>query len=106
MLLASGLPSLWAVLINSAVTTYKLNFEAAALVFSFTMAAFGIGAVVGGRLQDKIAPRFTASVGSIIATTGMVITSFLPEGSIYFIYLFFGVFVGLGCSFIYPTAMS
>lgn len=65
------------------------------VVFAFTM-------ILGGRCQDRIGPRLTASLGGLLVGAGLILISRSRDYAIWL--LGFGVLVGLGLGFGYSSA--
>jgi MFS transporter, OFA family, oxalate/formate antiporter len=65
------------------------------LIFAFSM-------ILAGRCQDKVGPRWTASVGGLLVGAGLVLISTTQSYMVWVIG--FGVLVGLGLGFGYSSA--
>jgi len=89
------LESLW----NISVTESGLPY----LVF---LAAFGYTMPFGGIILEKIGPKKTSIVGSVLVGTGWVLASFAPN--IYVLTILYGVLGGVGVGITYgvPIAVS
>jgi OFA family oxalate/formate antiporter-like MFS transporter len=74
----------------------QLPYAVACLVFSIMM-------VPAGRLQDKISPRWVASIGGLLVGIGMIIASVGGADNLYYI-VGFGVLAGTGIGFGYASA--
>ncbi len=74
----------------------QLPYAIACLVFSIMM-------VPAGRLQDKISPRWVASIGGLLVGIGMILASVGGDSNLYYI-LGFGVLAGTGIGFGYASA--
>jgi OFA family oxalate/formate antiporter-like MFS transporter len=74
----------------------QLPYAIACLVFSIMM-------VPAGRLQDKISPRWVASIGGLLVGLGMIIASLGGSNNLYYI-LGFGVLAGTGIGCGYASA--
>jgi len=75
----------------------KLNdpYAICCLVFSFSM-------ILAGRCQDKIGPRWTATLGGVLVAGGLALAS---QSSTYGVWVIgFGVLVGIGIGFGYSSA--
>lgn len=59
----TGVPAAWGVFNQPVTQEYGLSEGAAGWVFSLLIAAFGVGCVIGGFLQDRHGPRCAALVG-------------------------------------------
>lgn len=75
----------------------KLNdpYAVCCLVFSFSM-------ILAGRCQDKLGPRWTATLGGVLVAAGLAMAS--QSGSYLVWVLGFGVGVGIGIGFGYSSA--
>ncbi len=89
--ISKGVPAEW----NWSETDKSLPYMFACLVFALIM-------VPAGRMQDKISPRFVATLGGILVGVGMVIASFTTAPVGYLIG--FGVLAGAGIGFGYASA--
>lgn len=89
--ISKGIPSDW----GWSEADKSLPYAVACLVFSLVM-------VPAGRLQDRLGPRLTASIGGLLVGAGMILTSFTssPVGFM----LGFGVLAGAGIGFGYASA--
>ncbi len=73
-------------------------------VFSLNMLLYGALAIVTGRLTDRIGPRIVITVCGFLLGLGYLLTSQI--GSIWQLYLFYGVIVGIGMSGSYAPLVS
>ena len=72
--------------------------------FSLNMLLYGALAIVTGRLTDRIGPRIVITVCGFLLGLGYLLTSQI--GSIWQLYLFYGVIVGIGMSGSYAPLVS
>jgi OFA family oxalate/formate antiporter-like MFS transporter len=70
-------------------------------VFTIAIVCFAASFVLAGRIQDKRGPRICAAIGGTLVAAGFVLASF--TSSLLFLYVVFGVVVGLGNGFGYAT---
>jgi OFA family oxalate/formate antiporter-like MFS transporter len=89
--ISKGIPESW----HWTEAQKSLPYAVACLIFSLTM-------IPAGRLQDKIGPRITATIGGILVGLGMVLTSLGTTPMLYIIG--FGVLTGIGLGFGYAAA--
>jgi len=75
--------------------------------FMILMGIVGLAAAFGGTLVDKKGPRFVATIGGILFGIGTLIAGYADQvGSIYLLYLGFGVIAALGNGFGYVTPIA
>lgn len=104
--LFAGIPAAWGVFQKAVEENYRLDSNAVSMVFSFTIAAFGIGCILGGILQDKSSPRVACIIGGVLLGGGFIAAALVPGEKALWLYLSFSLNVGLGCAFLYPAVMS
>ena len=106
VMIASGVPGAWGVYQQAVRDTYALSEQQTTMIFSFTIGAFGVFAILAGILQDKIGPRLTALGGGLLLGTGFIGAAFLPAKNPLLFYLTYSLLAGGGCASLYPTSMS
>lgn len=104
--LLAGIPTAWGVFQEPVCGEYGFDEETASFVLSWLVAAFGVGGVAGGFLQDKLGPRLAALAGSGALCAGFAAAGFVPAGKPWLFYLAFSAPVGAGCAFLYPAVMG
>jgi len=72
--------------------------------FSLNMLLYGALAIITGRLTDRIGPRLVITVCGFLLGLGYLLTSQI--GSIWQLYLFYGVIIGTGMSGAYAPLVS
>ena len=82
---------------------YALGEMGATAAFSTLIAAYGLGCVLGGFLQDKRGPRCAALRGTALLEAGLWGAVFLPARAGWAAALVFSVPAGLGTAFLYPA---
>lgn len=102
----TGIPAAWGVFRKPLAEEFGFSDTSGTTIFSFIIAFFGIGCVIGGFLQDKKGPRVAGIVGSILLGGGFVASAFLPQQSTILFCTVYCMPVGLGCAFLYPAVMS
>jgi OFA family oxalate/formate antiporter-like MFS transporter len=82
--------------------TYLTNAQAAT-PFSICMVTFALLMIPGGRIQDKISPKFGATLGGLFLATGCIIAGLMK--SYFGLILGFGVLggMGMGIGYAAPT---
>ena len=76
----------------------------AGLPYTLAIIFFAVGVLIGGRVQDKIGPRWVATVGGIMVGLGLVFSGLIgdsPAG----VAVGYGVITGLGIGFGYGSVL-
>jgi MFS family permease len=97
----------WSLFTQPLVAAFGWSTTRATLAFSFAIFFLGVGAVVGGRWQDRAGPRRVAVSGAVLWGIGNVLaglgTARLGAG---WLYLTYGVVGGLGLGLAYVTPVA
>ena len=102
----TGLPAAWGVFQQPVMEEYGLSEQGAGYAFALLIAAFGVGCVLGGFLQDKKGPRCAALWGTALLCGGFFAAAFLPGRAGWGFFLVFSIPAGLGTAFLYPSIQS
>lgn len=102
----TGIPAAWGVFQQPVMEEYGLSEQGAGYAFGVLIAAFGVGCVIGGFLQDSRGPRCAALWGTALLCGGFLGASWLPGGSAWSFFLTFSIPAGLGTAFLYPAIQS
>ena len=102
----TGLPAAWGVFQQPVMEEYGFSEQGAGYAFGILIAAFGVGCVLGGFLQDKRGPRCAALWGTALLCGGFFAAAFLPGGAGAWFFLAFSIPAGLGTAFLYPSIQS
>jgi OFA family oxalate/formate antiporter-like MFS transporter len=103
MNLALGSLYAWSVFVIPLEREFGWTRAQTSWVFTIAIVAFAISFVVAGRLQDVKGPRVCALTGSILVGLGFALSSL--TSSLSYLYVCFGVMVGVGNGFGYATPM-
>ncbi len=80
------------------------------LNFTLTMSCFVIGTFLGGKLMERISHRHAVLLGALFLFVGFFGSSHLPQAhptlSLVMLYVFYGVFNGLGTGISYNAVVS
>lgn len=106
MLLFSGVPSAWGIFRKEVCQEYGFGQEESAFVLNVTVAAFGLGCVIGGYLQDKKGSFLVCLLGSGLLCFAFGAVALFSITNVFLFYLVFCLPAGLGCAFLYPAVMS
>ena len=102
----TGLPAAWGVFQQPVMEEYGLSEQGAGYAFGILIAAFGVGCVIGGFLQDRYGPRCAGLWGTALLCGGFFAAGLLPPGSAEAFFLVFSIPAGLGTAFLYPSIQS
>ena len=102
----TGLPAAWGVFQQPVMEEYGLSEQGAGYAFGILIAAFGVGCVLGGFLQDRHGPRCAGLWGTALLCGGFFTAGLLPPGSAEAFFLAFSIPAGLGTAFLYPSIQS
>ena len=102
----TGLPAAWGVFQQPVMEEYGLSEQGAGDAFGILIAAFGVGCVLGGFLQDRHGPRCAGLWGTALLCGGFFAAGLLPPGSAETFFLAFSIPAGLGTAFLYPSIQS
>ena len=102
----TGLPAAWGVFQQPVMEEYGLSEKGAGYGFGILIAAFGVGCVLGGFLQDRHGPRCAGLWGTALLCGGFFAAGLLPPGSAEAFFLAFSSPAVLGTAFLYPSIQS
>ena len=102
----TGLPAAWGVFQQPVMEEYGLSEQGAGYAFGILIAAFGVGCVLGGFLQDRHGPRCAGLWSTALLCGGFFAAGLLPPGSAEAFFLAFSIPAGLGTAFLYPSIQS
>ena len=102
----AGILYMWSVF-KQPVSDY-LGWEASSSAFtaSVMLVTFVLGILIGGRVLDKIGPKVTCIVGSLMLSLGILTSSFVPSSAPSLIYLTYGIVGGFGVGMVYTCTVS
>ncbi len=92
------------VFIKPLVSEFYWERGAITLAYSLNMLVFGLCQPIAGKLLDRFGPKILFSISSLIASTGLVLTSQIS--STFELYLYYGVVTAVGLSGISITVVS
>ena len=102
----TGIPAAWGVFQQPVMDEFSLSEEGAGDAFGILIAAFGVGCVLGGFLQDKKGPRCAALWGTALLCGGFFAAALLPGAWGRWFFAAFSIPAGLGTAFLYPSIQS
>jgi OFA family oxalate/formate antiporter-like MFS transporter len=102
----TGIPAAWGVFQQPVMEEYGFSQAQAGAAFSLLIAAFGVGCVLGGFLQDRHGPRAAALAGTALLCGAFFGAAVCPARAAWRFWLGFSLPSGLGCAFLYPSIQS
>ena len=103
MNLALGSLYAWSVFVPPLEKEFGWTRAQTSWVYTIAVVTFAATFVVAGRIQDARGPRPCAFAGALLVSLGFFLASF--TGSLWFLYLTFGLLAGAGNGFGYATPM-
>jgi len=103
MNLALGSLYAWSVFVLPLEKEFGWTRADTSWVFTIAIVSFAASFMLAGRLQDQRGPRMCAAIGATLVGLGFVLSSWTT--SLGYLYLMFGVVVGIGNGFGYATPM-
>jgi OFA family oxalate/formate antiporter-like MFS transporter len=101
MNLALGSLYAWSVFVLPLEKEFGWRRAQTSWVFTIAIVFFAASFVLAGRIQDKRGPTICAAIGGTLVAIGFILASFTT--SLIFLYIVFGVVVGIGNGFGYAT---
>ncbi|HEY4442183.1 MAG TPA: OFA family MFS transporter [Candidatus Elarobacter sp.] len=108
MMMCLGTVYSWSLFARPLIASFHWSVMTMMWTFSIAIFSLGIGAVVGGRAQDKVGPRKIALYGIMLWALGNVLAGMFTEQlGVLWLYLTYGVIggFGLGMGYVSPVAM-
>ncbi|ABK19398.1 L-lactate MFS transporter [Syntrophobacter fumaroxidans] len=107
MQLCLGTVYAWSVFKKPIMTAHGWGETATQVTFMICIGVIGLAAAFGGTLVDKKGPRYVGTVGGILFGIGTLLAGLADQmGSIWLLYLGFGLVAGLGNGFGYITPIA
>lgn len=102
--LALGVLYSWSVIAKALTKDWEWTAAKASIPYAVACGVFAIVMVFAGRAQDKIGPKFVASLGGLCAGAGLIISSLASPGNILPMVIGFGLLIGAGMGLGYASA--
>jgi OFA family oxalate/formate antiporter-like MFS transporter len=94
----------WSLFNQPLIDKFGWAREDVVVTFSITIATFALATIFAGRLQDKIGPRWVATIGGLFLGLGLILAS--QATTIFQLYFFYGVIGGIGIGMTYVCPLS
>src|SRR5258708_6398889 len=101
MNLALGSLYAWSVFVAPLEERFGWKRTQTSMAFTIAVVSFAIAFIVAGRLQDRFGPFCVSIVGGLLVSLGFFMCAYTD--SLNWLYLWFGVVVGIGNGFGYAT---
>jgi OFA family oxalate/formate antiporter-like MFS transporter len=101
MNLALGSLYAWSVFVLPLESEFGWTRADTSWVFTIAVLSFAASFILAGRLQDRRGPRLCAAIGGTLVGAGFILSSWTT--SLEYLYVMFGVVVGIGNGFGYAT---
>ncbi len=102
----TGYQHIWSIYQPYVVKLTGWDSLASSMNFYFSLIFFVVGAIIGGRLQDKTSPQTTILFGGLLFPLAIFLSGFALGSSPVLMYVFYGAMHGLGSGTIYTTVLS
>jgi len=102
--LSLGAVYAWSLFNQPLAETFGWSIDDIVITFSITIATFAFFTMIAGKLQDKIGPRWVASIGGFLLGTGLLLSS--QASTLTELYLYYGLIggAGIGMAYVCPIA--
>ncbi len=98
----------WSLFTNPLIAGFGWSTQDATLPFEAAIFFLGVGAVIGGRWQDRVGPRTVTIVGVVMWGLGVLLAGLLtPALGKWWMFLTYGLIggLGMGIGYVTPVAM-
>lgn len=98
----------WSLFTRPLIASFGWSNQDATLPFELAIFFLGVGAVFGGRWQDRVGPRTVTIAGAIMWGLGVLLAGLLTASlGKYWLYLTYGIIGGwgMGMAYVTPVAM-
>jgi len=105
-LLFAGILYAWSILKSPFNAEFGWTNSQLATSYTLTISLFCIGCLVGGALIKRIGPKIPLIISAILVFAGFGLTSTLTGSSIALLFVYYGLFAGLGIGIAYNTILA
>lgn len=102
--MAIGALYAWSLFNKPIAMAYSWDLDSVVTTYAITLVSFALTMIFSGWLHLKKGPRFTALIGGILYSSGIILTAFISSPAM--LYFTFGVMGGAGVGFIYVCQLS
>ncbi|KMZ53535.1 MFS transporter [Dorea sp. D27] len=101
-----GIIYIWSIFQGPVIEHFGWTHSGAALTFSFMLPMNVLGVIAGGMLNDRKGARFVLHLGGILMTAGLLLSSFIPTGQPWLLYITYAGMGGFGGGLAYNATVS
>ncbi|WP_413527263.1 OFA family MFS transporter [Marinilactibacillus psychrotolerans] len=94
----------WSLFNQPLANAYGWESNSVFLAYSIVIFIFAFTTIISGRLQDKFGPRKIATIGIVLYSAGLMLTS--TAESLWQLYLYYSLIAGVGIGFVYVCPLS
>lgn len=101
-----GIIYIWSIFQGPVIEHFGWTHGGAALTFSFMLPMNVLGVIAGGVLNDRKGARFVLHMGGILMTAGLLLSSAIPTGRPWLLYITYAGMGGFGGGLAYNATVS
>lgn len=101
-----GLVYMWSVFQQPVTNHYGWDPSAVSMISSAMIMMFVFGIFIGGTLQDRFGPRLVATLGGVLFSGGLFLSSMIPASLPWLMYITYGVLGGSGVGLAYSGSLN
>ncbi len=94
----------WSLFNQPIATKLNWNRDDVFMAYSIAIFSFAFATMFAGRLQDRKGPRLVATIGILLYSGGLMLTSQVRE--LWQLYISYGIVAGAGVGFVYVCPLS
>lgn len=107
VMLCLGTVYSWSIFTNSLIAGFGWTSQQATIPFELAIFFLGVGAVFGGRWQDRVGPRTVTIVGAVVWGLGVLLAGVGTAAlGAWWLYLTYGIIGGFGNGMAYVTPVA
>jgi len=106
MLLMAGIIYAWSILKAPFAAEFGFSSTLLGLNFTITMCCFCLGGILGGLMRGRLPLRLNLLLSGALSAIGFLLSGWMTRPSAFQLYLFYGVFCGLGIGAAYNVVIS
>lgn len=101
-----GLVYMWSVFQQPVTDHYGWDASMVSMISSAMIMMFVFGIFIGGTIQDRFGPRLVVTLGGILFSGGLFLSSMIPASAPWLMYVTYGVLGGSGVGLAYSGALN